>query len=89
MRRFLEIAAEAQKTSIAVTCDLAIAKIGMHIQHKETPKYDGAFIAVGSFQIEMTFFKALGKIKDESGGPYILEECGISIKSFIFRKKLQ
>ena len=83
MRRSLEITAEAQKTSIAVTYDLAIAKVAMQIQHEETPKYDGVFIVLGSFHIEMAFFKALGKIIAESGGPYILEECGISIKSFI------
>ena len=83
MRRSLEITAETQKTSIAVTYDLAIAKIAMQIQHEETPKYDGVFIVLGSFQIEMAFFKVLGKIIAESGGPYILEECGISIKSFI------
>ena len=83
MRRSLEIAAEAQKTSIAVTYDLAIAKIVMQIQHEETPKYDGVFIALESFHIEMAFFKVLGKIIAESGGPHILEECGISIKSFI------
>ena len=52
MRRFLEIAAEARKTIIAVTYGLTIAKI----QHKETQKYDGVFIATGSFHIEMTFF---------------------------------
>ena len=79
-RRFLEIAAEAQKASIAVTHDLATAKIAMQIQHEETPKYDDVFIALASFHIKMTFFKALGKITDESGGPYILKECGISIK---------
>ena len=59
----------AQKTSIAVTYDLAIAKIAMQIQHEETPKYDGVFIALGSFHIEMAFFKVLGKIIAESGGP--------------------
>ena len=83
MRRFLEIAAEAQKTSIAVTYDLAIAKIAMQIQYEETPKYNDVFIALGSFYSEMAFFEVLQKIIAESGGPYILEECGISIKSFI------
>ena len=83
MRRFLEIAAEAQKNSIAVTFNLAIAKTAMQIQHEETPKYDSLFIALGSFHIEMAFFKLLGIMIAESGGPYILKECGISIKSFI------
>ena len=61
----------------AVTYDLAIAKIAMQMQHEENPKYDGVFIALGSF------FKVLGKIIAECEEPYILEECGISIKSFV------
>ena len=56
LRRFLKIAAGAQKTSIAVTYNLTIAKIAMQIQRGETRKYDGVFIAIGFFQIEMTFF---------------------------------
>ena len=83
MRRSLEITAEAHKTTIAVTYDLAIAKIVMQIQHEETPKYDSVFIALGSFHIELAFFKVLGKIIVESRGPYIIEACGICIKSFI------
>ena len=62
---------------------MAIAKIAIQLQHEKTAKYDGVFTAVGSFHIEIAFFKALGKITDESGRPYILEECGLSIKSFI------
>ena len=62
---------------------MVIAKIAMQLQHEKTPKYDGVFTAVGSFHTEIAFFEALGKITDESGGPYILEECGLSIKSFI------
>ena len=60
-RRSLEIAAEAQKTSTAAMCDLAIAKIVMQIQHNETPKYDRVFIALGYFHVEMAFFKSVGK----------------------------
>ena len=85
MRRSLETAAKAQKTSTAVTYDLATAKIAMQIKHEETLKYDGVFIALGSFHIEMVFFKVLGKLIAESEGPYILKECVISIKSLISR----
>ena len=60
--------------------DLGIAKIAMQIQNQ---KYDGAFIALGYFHIEMAFFKVLVKIIAQSGGPYILKQCGISIKSLI------
>ena len=53
---------------------MVIAKIAMQLQHEKTPKYDGVFTAVGSFHTGIAFFEALGKITDESGGPYILEE---------------
>ena len=61
MRVSLAIAAEAQKTSIAVTYDLAIVNIAMQIYQEETTKYDVVFTALGSFQTEMAFFKKLGK----------------------------
>ena len=61
MRVSLAIAAEAQKTSIAVTYDLVIANIAMQIYQEETAKYDDVFKALGSFQTEMAFFKVLGK----------------------------
>ena len=53
MRVSSVIAAEAQKTSIAVTYDLAIVNIAMQIYQEETTKYDVIFTALGSFQTEM------------------------------------
>ena len=88
MRSYLEIAAEAQKT-YAVTYDLALAKIAMQIKHEEIPKYDDVFIAPGFSHTGMTFFKALGKITDKFGGPYIFEECGKSIKSIKSLKSIK
>ena len=58
---------------------MATTKIAMQIKHEETLKYDGVFITLASFRIEMAFLKVLGKITAESDGPYILEECVISI----------
>ena len=83
MRRSQKIAQEANKNSIAVTYDLAIAKIAMQIQKEESPLYDNIFVALGSFHVEMAYFKALGKIISESGGPYLLQECDLSTKSFL------
>ena len=86
MKRSLEVAKEAGRTSIAVTYDLAIAKLAMKIQFEERPFYDSLFIALGPFHIEMAFFSAIGKLVEESGGPHILNECDIlakgSIRSF-------
>ena len=81
LRRSLLIAEEAKKNSIVVTYALAIAKIAMQVQKEESPVYDNIFIAPGLFHIEMAYFKALGKIISESGGPFLLQE--VSIKSFL------
>ena len=55
--RSLQIAQEARKNSIVVTYDLAIAKIVMQIQKEEFPVYDNILIALGSFHIEMAYFR--------------------------------
>lgn len=55
-----------------VTYDLNAAKLAMQIQATERPKFDDVFIMLGTFHIEMAFFKALGKIISDSGGPAIL-----------------
>ena len=87
MNRALKIADESGRKSIAVTYDLAIAKVAMQIQATETPKYDNLFVNLGAFHVEMAFFKVMGKFIAESGGPYILNECDVlqkgSINGFI------
>lgn len=81
------IAVACQQNYISVTYDLAIAKLAMQIQSEERPKYDNVFIQLGSFHIQMSYFKAVGKYIEESGGPYILTESLIlapgSLKGFI------
>lgn len=81
------IALQCQQSYICVTYDLAIAKIAMQIQSEERPKYSNVFIQLGAFHVQMSFFKAVGKYIDESGGPYILTESGIlapgSLKGFL------
>ena len=72
MRRSKCIANENGKDSIAVTYDLAIAKIAMQIQAEDSPKYDMLFISLGSFHIEMCIFAMIGKYVDESGEPNII-----------------
>ena len=73
MRLFLQTAQEAMKNSVAVTYDLAIAKIAMQIPNR--------FIALCSFHTEMAHFKALGKIISKSGGPFLFQECQVSFTS--------
>ena len=77
MRRSLCIASESGKQSIAVTYDLAIAKLAMQIQAEEQPAFDNVFVALGSFHIELALFSAFGKLISESGGPHILNECEV------------
>ena len=49
------------KDQIAVTSDLAIAKMALQIRIKESPTYDDEFVALGEFHFKLSFFKALGK----------------------------
>ena len=60
-----------------VTYDLNAAKPAMQIQVTESPRFDNVFIMLGAFHIEMTFFKALGKLIAESDGPDMLTETGV------------
>ena len=83
LRKSLQITQEARKNSIVVTNDLAIAKIAMQIQKEESPVYDNIFIAIDSFHIEMSYFKAPGKTITESRGPFLLQECQVALKSFV------
>ena len=62
---------------------MAIAKTAMQIQKEESQVFDNIFIALGSFHIEMAYFRALGKIISETGGQFLLQECQVSIKSFL------
>ena len=88
MKQSLRIATECGKTSIAVTYDLAIAKIAMQIQEEENPQFDRIFVALGSFHVEMALLSAFGKIIAESGGPHVLNECEVLAKGIYFLKQL-
>ena len=86
MKRSQDIAKEADRGSIAVTYDLAIAKIAWQIQNEERPIFYNVFVALGAFHVELLLFAAFGKVIAESGGPYILNESEVlasaSLKSF-------
>ena len=70
----LKVAEECGRQSSDVTYDLAIAKIAYQIQSFESPQYDNVFIKLGGFHIEVAYSS---KYIDESGGPFILTECGV------------
>jgi len=73
-----------------VTYDLNAAKPAMQIQSSEKPKFDNVFIMPGTFHVEMAFFKALGKLVEESGGANMLTETDVlapgSLNGFITGK---
>ena len=60
-----------------VSYDLNAAKPAMQMQATEKPKYDNVFIMPGVFHVEMAFFKALGKMIEDSGGPTMLIETDV------------
>ena len=87
MKRAIQIADECSKENIAVTYDLAIAKIALQLQFEERPKYDRLFVALGSFHVEFALLGVCGKYIDCSGSPNILNKENIvekgSINSFL------
>ena len=90
MKRSLKVAEEAGRQTIPVTYDLAIVRIALQIQGEESPKYDNLFVTLGAFHVELAFFKAIGKVIAEFGGPYVLQESDVlakgSLQSFITGK---
>ena len=60
MKRAQQFAAECGKREIALTYNLAIAKMTMEIQIEETRTFDNIFITLGSFHIKMDFFSVIG-----------------------------
>ena len=61
--------------------DLAVAKPAMQIQYQKSPRFDNVFICFGPFHNELTFFGAIGNILAESGGPHILGDTGVLVRS--------
>ena len=61
--------------------------MALAIQEYLSPQLDNVFIHLVGFHIEMALMKVFGKYIEESGGPYILSECGViaqgSLKGFI------
>ena len=88
--RTQQLTVECEKREIALTYDLAIAKMAMEIQIEEATIFDIIFVTLGSSHIEMAFFGAIGKYISKSGAPNLLTESGIiengSLTSFLLGK---
>ena len=74
MKKSLKISSGCGKHNIAVTYDLAIAKLALQIQAEESPEFDNIFVTLGSFRIETAFLNAFGKIVSNSGALHLLNE---------------
>ena len=68
-----------------VTYDLDVAKTAHKIQVTSQPEFDNLFIMFGVFHIEMCYFRAIGKLIEESGGPAMLTGSGVLVIRFIER----
>ncbi len=70
-------ATECRQEYGIVTYDLNAAKPAFQIQATDHPKFSNIFIMPGAFHIEIAFFRALGKLIAESGGPTMLTETEV------------
>ena len=70
-----KILKECNRDSIAVTYDLATAKIVLQIQTEEKSDFNHLFVNLGAFHIEMTLLSAFEKVTEEyiSRGTIFLE----------------
>lgn len=57
-----EIARECNRDLIAVTYDLAIAKIALQIQNEEKTAFDHLFVNLDAFHIDMTLLELLERL---------------------------
>ncbi|KAJ8966822.1 hypothetical protein NQ314_003284 [Rhamnusium bicolor] len=67
MKQCQRAANECKEVYMQVTYDLAISKIALQIQSKESPLFNNLFVHIGSFHIMMSYFKAIGKFIDGCG----------------------
>ena len=75
-----------------VSYDLAIAEISKQIQCTDYPEFENVFIQFGQFHTEANVFSSLGKLIEDSGGPYLLMEANVvavgSMKRFFERENV-
>ncbi len=77
MKKSQQVAVEVNQDYVIVHYDLAIAKNARAIQEVERPRFNNIFICFGGFHIQMAYFKALGYMVSDSGGPEVLIQSGV------------
>ena len=87
MRVALSCARECGQAYGLVTYDLDVAKTAMRIRSSDMDEFKDLFIMMGSFHIFICFFRAVGKLIEESGLPELLVDSGVlapgSLHSFL------
>ena len=86
LEKSLNVLEECGQDYLAVTYDLATAKLAIRIQEQESPRFNKLFVLLGNFHLEGSYFGALGYIIDCSGITDILVDKGLigpaSLKGF-------
>lgn len=72
-----ELANECQQEGMIVTYDLAICIKAYQIQLQCSPLYDHLFIHMGPFHVELSMFKAVGRMIEESGISELMVQAGL------------
>lgn len=87
MRTALKCAKECGQQYALATYDLDVARVAHRIQVTSKPEFETVFVMFGVFHILMCFFRAIGRVIEESGGPAMLTDSGVlapgSLNGFI------
>lgn len=86
----LKVADECEEKYIEVTYDLAIAKVALQIQSTDSPLFNRIFVHLGSFHVQMAFFKGISTFIDYCGITNILVDANVlaagSVNLFLSRQ---
>ena len=85
LEKSLNVLEECGQDYLAVTYDLATAKLAIRIQEQESPRFNKLFVLLGNFHLEGSYFGALGYIIDCSGITDILVRDGDSTVATVAR----
>lgn len=77
MEMSIKIADACAQQYISVNYDLAITNKAYRIQAENSPTFDRLFIRIGSFHVELSFYKAVGKYIEGSGIPVLFQQSGL------------
>lgn len=77
LKQCLQVADECGSKYIQVTYDLGIAKLAFKLQSTYKPRFDLVFIHLGTFHVEMAYFKVMGILINNCGIGNVLGDSGL------------